>query len=261
MIVVDATVCTKGFPCNFTGDDDMNWQEQLRTQGFAHFPRLTPEPLVRAARAAIEIDLTSNYDPERKTEYDNRSYCPDLKGTPPIMDLISKSPVHDLLDEIFELDNIDWDKGQIAIRRAHNHPEPVPPTPHIDGFSSGVNGLDEGKIYNHTVLVGVFLTPVQREFAGNFTVWPGSHHVYENYFRERGPRAMSERLPTPELGPPVQLLCDVGDVVLAHYELAHSAAVNTGDIDRIAIYFRVWLRSVESDRWHYLTNIWDGWKL
>lgn len=239
----------------------MTWQQQLRTQGFAHFPRLTPEPVIKAALDAIKIDLSSNYDAERQIEYDNQSYCPDLKGTPPIMDLISQSPVHNLLDEIFGIDNIDWDKGQIAIRRAHNYPEPVPPAPHIDGFATGVNGLTEGKIYNHTVLVGFFLTPVHKEFAGNFTVWPGSQDVYENYFRERGPGAMREPVPTPEIGSPVQLICDVGDVVLAHYQLGHSAAVNTADIDRIAIYFRVWLRKMESDRWHYLTNIWDGWKL
>ena len=239
----------------------MEWREQLRTQGYARFSQLTPEPLIKGALDAIEIDLSTNYDPERKTEYDNQSYCPDLRGTPPIMNLISQSPVYNILDEIFEIDNIAWDGGQIAIRRAHNYPEPVPPTPHIDGFASGLNGLDEGKIYNHTVLVGVFLTPVRTEFAGNFTVWPGSHYVYEDYFRERGPGAMREPAPEPEIGPPVQLMCDVGDVVLAHYQLGHSAAVNTADHDRIAIYFRVWLRKLESDRWHYLTNIWDGWKL
>ncbi|HEU0252764.1 MAG TPA: hypothetical protein VFR12_06995 [Pyrinomonadaceae bacterium] len=239
----------------------MNWQEHLRTQGFAQFPGLTPEPLIRAALEAIEMDLSSNYDPERQVEYDNRSYCPDLKGTPPIMNLLSQSPVYNLLDGIFEVDKLGWDGGQIAIRRAHNFPEPVPPTPHLDGFASGTNGLDEGKIYNHTVLVGVFLTSVRSEFAGNFTVWPGSHHVYENYFRKRGPRAMSEPMPASEIGEPVQLMCGVGDVVLAHYQLGHSAAVNTADVDRIAIYFRVWLRAMESNRWHYLTNIWDGWKL
>jgi hypothetical protein len=103
----------------------MNWQEQLRTQGFTQFPCLTPEPLIKAARDAIEIDLASNYDPLRQTEYDNQSYCPELKGTPPVMNLISQSPVYNLLDEIFEIENIDWDGGQIAIRRAHNHPEPV----------------------------------------------------------------------------------------------------------------------------------------
>ena len=239
----------------------MNWKEHLRAQGYAHFVALTPEPLVTAARKAIELDLSSNYEPERQAEYDNQSFCPGLRDSPVIMNLLLESPVQNILDETVGLDKIDWDKGQIAIRQAHNHSTPIAPTPHIDGFASGLNGLDEGKIYNHTVLVGVFLTPVRSAFAGNFTVWPASHFVYESYFRETGKRAMSDPPPTPELGEPVQLMCEVGDVVLAHYQLGHAAAVNTSDADRIAVYFRVWLRGIELDRWHYLTNIWEGWKL
>ena len=239
----------------------MNWQKHLRTKGYAHFRAVTPEALVKSAREAIELDLRSNYEPERQLEYDSRSFSPDLRGTPPIMNLLVESPIYKILDELFGLDQIGWDNGQIAIRRAHNVPHPIPPVAHIDGFASGTNGLDEGKIYNHTVTVGVFLTPTRNAFAGNFTVWPGSHHVYERYFRERGPRSMSEPMPTPEIGEPVQLMCEVGDVVLAHYQLGHNAAVNTSDFDRIAIFFRIWLRAMESNRWHYLTNIWDGWNL
>jgi len=177
------------------------------------------------------------------------------------MNLFLKSPVHNILDETFGIDEIGWDGGQIAIHRAHNHHEPIPPVAHLDGFSTGLNGLDEGKIYNHTILVCVFPTPLKKPFAGNFTVCPASDHVYERYFQERGPRAMSEPMPTLELGEPVQLNCEVGDVVLAHYQLGHSAVVNTSDQDRIAVYFRIWLLRVGSDRWHYLTNIWEGWKL
>ena len=239
----------------------MNWHEHLRTQGYAHFAGLTPEHLVASARKAINLDLRSKHESERQLEYDNQSYCPDLRGTPPIMDLLVESPVQNILDEALGLDKIDWDKGQIAIRRAHNYPEPTSPVPHIDGFSSGGNGLEEGKIYNHTLTVGVFLTPVPNTFAGNFTVWPGSHYVYESYFRERGPPAMSEPPPTLEIGQPIQLICGVGDVVLAHYQLGHAAAVNTADFDRIAVFFRVWLRGIDADRWHFLTNIWEGWKV
>jgi Phytanoyl-CoA dioxygenase (PhyH) len=239
----------------------MNWQRHLRTQGYAHFARLTPDPLTTAACKAIKLDLSLNYNPERQLEYDNQSYCPDLRGTTPIMDLLVKSPVLNILDEAIGLDLLDWDGGQIAIRRAHNYHEPIPPQPHIDGFASGLNGLEEGKIYNHTVLVGVFLTPVIAEWAGNFTVWPGSHDIYQSYFRERGFRAMKEPMPTPTIGEPVQLKCDVGDAVLAHYQLGHTAAVNITDCDRIAVYFRIWLRDVEVDRWKYLTNIWEGWKI
>ena len=239
----------------------MDWRDHLRAYGYAHFPRLVPAPLVAAALAAIGRDLRENYDPLRQLEYDNRSHCPDLLGTPPIMDLLEASPARAILDDAFGAGNVEWDRGQIAIRRAHNHPEPVAPEPHIDGFASGLNGLEGGKIYSLTALVGVFLTPVTRPFAGNYTVWPGSHHVYERYFRARGERAMGEPMPTPELGRPVQLMCGVGDVVLVHYQLGHTAAVNTSDVDRIAVYFRVWLRGLEERRWHHLTNIWDGWNI
>ena len=239
----------------------MIWQEHLRTQGYAQFPALIPEPVVASARRAIELDLITNYEPERQLEYDNQSFCPALRAAPPIMNLILQPSVQKILDDTFGLDQIGWSNGQIAIRRAHNYHTAVPPTAHIDGFSSGLNGLEEGKIYNHTVLLGVFLTPVNREFGGNFTVWPGSHYIYESCFRERGRRAMSEPSPTPELGAPVQLMCGVGDVVLAHYQLGHAAAVNVTDSDRIAVYFRIWLHRMELDRWHYLTNMWEGWNL
>jgi len=239
----------------------MDWRNQLRAHGYAHFPRLVPTSLVAAAREAIKVDLRERYDPQRQLEYDNQSYCPDLRGTPPIMNLLEASPARDLLDEALGLAYVEWDKGQIAIRRAHNHPEPAPPQPHLDGFASGLNGLDGEKIYSLTALIGVFLTPVSQVFAGNYTVWPGSHNLYEQYFRQRGARALGEPMPTLEIGQPVQLLCEVGDVVLVHYQLGHTAAVNTTDNDRIAIYFRIWLRGLEQRRWHYLTNIWDGWKI
>jgi hypothetical protein len=177
------------------------------------------------------------------------------------MDLLLRSPIIEIVDEALGLDNVEWTKGQIAIRRARNFPREIPPEPHIDGFATGLNGLEEGKIYSHTALVGVYLTPTLRPFGGNFTVWPGSHYVYENYFRAQGPRAMGEPMPAPEIGQPVQLMCGVGDVVFCHYQLGHSAAVNTAEIDRIAVYFRIWLRDLGERRWEYLTNIWEGWKI
>jgi len=92
-------------------------------------------------------------------------------------------------------------------------------------------------------------------------VWPGTHHLYERHFRERGPRALLEPPPAVELGAPVQLVCEAGDVVLLHYELAHTAAVNTSDVNRIAVYFRLWLREIDRQRWECLANLWRGWRI
>jgi hypothetical protein len=239
----------------------IEWRNQLRTEGYAHFPGLVPFSLTTAAREAIDYDLRTNYDPARRLEYDNRSYCPGILGTTSVMGLLCNSPCLELIDDALGLANIAWDKGQIAIRRSHNVSEAVPPEPHIDGFASGLNGLEHGRVYNHTALVGIFLSPVERLFAGNFTVWPGSHYAYEDYFQKRGPQAMNEPMPTPQLGKPVQLLCEVGDVVFCHYQLGHTAAVNTADIDRIAVYFRVVLRNMDERRWKCLTNIWEGWRV
>src|SRR4051812_34906085 len=163
------------------------------------------------------------------------------------MDLLIDSPIYDILDGALGTDNIVWDGGQIAIRKAHSQASAVPPDPHLDGFSSGANGLEPGRIYNHTALVGVFLTPVVGEFAGNFTVWPKSHLIFESYFRNRGSRALSEPMPKPAIGSPLQLKCEEGDAVIAHYHLGHTAAVNTSDMDRIAVFFRVSLRNAIAD--------------
>jgi hypothetical protein len=240
------------------------WWENLRTQGYALFPKLVPDPLVSEALKAIDRDLRDHYDPQRQVEYDNQSYCPDLRGAPIITALLRQSPMWEIVNEALGWENIDHDGGQIAIRRAHNCHEAVLPEPHIDGIPTGLNGLTGDTISNFTALVGVFLTTTPRTFAGNFTVWPGSHLVYERYFRERGSGSMREGMPTADPGRPVQLICDAGDAVLCHYQLGHAAAVNTSDVDRVAVYFRIWLceiNNIEGRRWELLTNIWQGWKL
>ena len=59
-----------------------DWRIRLRRDGCAHFRGLYPEPIVAAARVAIDHDLSTNYDPRREVEYDNRSYCPGPSRTP-----------------------------------------------------------------------------------------------------------------------------------------------------------------------------------
>jgi ectoine hydroxylase-related dioxygenase (phytanoyl-CoA dioxygenase family) len=240
---------------------NMDWRTSLINDGFAIFPQLIAPALVDRARIAIDENLRVRFDPARQSEYDHQSYCPDLRGTPPISDLMGKSEMARVLDEALGLSAIAWDGGQIAIRRAHNVDTPEPPRPHIDGFASGKNGLEQGKVYSFTCLAGIFLTETARDFAGNFTVWPGSHRAYEEYFRARGDRALNEPMPELKLGVSRQIHARPGDAILCHYQLAHSAAVNTSDIDRIAVYFRTWLRDLDVHRWHRLTNIWHGWRV
>jgi hypothetical protein len=243
------------------GEDD--WRHRFRRDGYAVFGGLCPQRLVRAARSAIDRDLKTNFDARRQTEYDHQSYCPALLGSRRIMALLLQSGIGAKLDEIIGFARLARDKGQIAIRRAGNAPRPDPPEPHIDGLPTPFNGVPQDVLVsNFTALVGVFLGPVRSEFAGNFTVWPGSHHVLEQHFRDRGPAALISGMPRIPLGEPVQLMAEPGDVVLCHYGLAHAASVNLSPADRYAVYFRLRLRDIsDENRWRFMTHIWDGWLL
>jgi hypothetical protein len=241
-------------------DDD--WQLRLKRDGYAQFRGLCPPALVTAARTAIDADLAANYDPARQIEYDHQSYCPALRQAPVLMALLRESGITAPLDAAIGFDRLGYHHAQIALRRAHNAPTAEPPDPHIDGLYSPHNGVPaDVLVLNFTALVGVYLSPTRQKFAGNFTVWPGSHYVLERHFREHGPDALRDGMPGIPLGDPVQLMTEAGDVVLCHYQMAHTAAVNLSDSDRYAVYFRLWFTDIDERRWDLMTNIWDGWRI
>ena len=244
------------------GPAEADWRGRLRRDGYAQFPNLCPAPLVRAARAAIDQDLATNFDPKCQVEYDHQSYCPALKRAPALMALLTESGIAAKLDQVIGFDRLGYDAAQIALRRAGNAPRPSPPEPHIDGLPTPFNGVPaDVLVSNFTVLVGVFLSPVRSEFAGNFTVWPGSHHCLERHFREHGLETLRNGMPDIPLGQPLQLMVEPGDVVLCHYQLAHAPAANLSTADRYAIYFRLWFKDIDQKRWELMTDIWQGWRI
>jgi hypothetical protein len=91
-----------------------------------------------------------------------------------LLALLTEGGIAAKLDQAIGLDQLAlcFDVAQIALRRAGNAPRPSPPEPHIDGLPTPLNGVPaDVLVRNFTVLVGVFLSPVRSEFAGNFTVW------------------------------------------------------------------------------------------
>jgi hypothetical protein len=134
--------------------------EHLRRNGWALFPAAVPNDLVAAATHAIHADRAHHHDPQRQIEYDNISCCPDLRDRPPISELLTHSPAKAILDHALGWNEIEYYRGQIAIRQAHNTAhntdKPYPPKPHIDGTGTGRNGRAPGSpISNFTALVGV----------------------------------------------------------------------------------------------------------
>ncbi len=112
-------------------------------------------------------------------------------------------------------------------------------------------------------LVGVYLQAVPEEFCGNLVVFPGSHILVAEATRDAstmellrregtpapnvatavcltspsGMPALHEKLPT--ISRPLQIVADVGDVLVAHSSLPHSVAPNVSSAIRYALYFRV----------------------
>jgi hypothetical protein len=239
-----------------------NWQAQLKRDGYALFPKLCPQVLVEAARAAIDQDLAENFEPKRQIEYDHRSYCPGLRSSAPLMALLFDSGIVAKLDAVLGFERLDCNPAQIALRKRGVARRRARLKPHIDGLSTRFNGVPADlPVTNFTALVGVFLSPARSDYAGNFTVWPGSHLVLERYFREHGVEGLRRGMPDIPLGAPVQLMSEPGDVLLCHYQLAHSWAVNLSDTDRYAIYFRLRFKDIAERRFEFMTDIWRGWRI
>ena len=150
--------------------------------------------------------------------------------------------------------------GQIALRFPTRQDPPPQPGGHLDGMYSPHNGVPKGEIHNFTMLVGVVLSDVDAPFSGNFTVWPGTHHVYERYFAEQGPQSLLEGMPKVEVPQPVQTTARAGDVFLVHYQVAHGAAVNVSPHTRYAIYFRLTHVDHDTRKWETMTDIWLDWE-
>lgn len=238
-----------------------NQKQKLYTDGYVKIPGVIPHFMVEEAVRAINHSLGEGIDPAQMMTFRQRSFCPELQRTPVITDLFNKTPALALAESAIGQGKIQPVRGgQIALRFPLLLDPPLPPTPHLDGMHGKYNGVPEGEIRNFTMLVGVALSDVTTDYAGNLTVWPGTHHIYEQYFRERGPQALLEGMPKVDLPEPAQLTARAGDVMLVHYEVSHSAAPNVSPYPRYAIYFR--LKHVDHDTHprEAMTNIWMDWE-
>lgn len=232
---------------------------ELYRRGFVQVPGVVPQVMVDAALRAINHSFGEGMDPALLNKFRSQSYCPELQQQPVITNLYNQSPARDLAaSAVGPLKPVG--SGQIAVRFPSLLDPPEEPRGHLDGMHSPHNGVPKGEIRNFTMLLGVMLSEVKTPFAGNLTVWPGSHQVYEQYFRSRGPEALLDGMPPVDLAPPVQLLAQPGDVVLVHYQVKHGAAPNVSPHPRYAIYFRLSHVDHEQRRREVMQDIWLEWE-
>jgi hypothetical protein len=237
--------------------------EQLYNDGYVTLPGIIPLTKVEQALHAINRSLgEEGIDPARLPQFRAQSYCPELQRAPEIVGLFNDTALHTVAEEAIGAGQFLPVKGaQIALRFPTTPgPEgPRQPTPHLDGMPTSTNGLSEGDIHSFTALIGVFLTDLPRPFMGNFTVWPGSHHQYEAYFRQHTPQLLLKGMPPVELAAPQQFIGKAGDAVFCHYQLGHGIATNISPFIRYAVFFRLTHINHQHTKWETMTDIWQEW--
>jgi Phytanoyl-CoA dioxygenase (PhyH) len=209
-------------------------------QGFVKVEGAVERGRVDACLRAINVDLGHGMAPESMPAFRASSFCPALERTPLFLSLFNETPARTLAESLLGPGMLKpAARAQIALRFPEEG-EPLGPHPHIDGGYSKLNKVPEGEIHHFTMLAMLALSDVGAPFSGNFTVWPGSHHLYAAYFREHGVEAMYRGTPKLEnLPEPKQTEVRAGDLVLCHYELGHGAAPNLSPHVRYAVFFRL----------------------
>jgi hypothetical protein len=230
----------------------------LVRDGYVVLPQAVPRPLVERALAAINQCLGRGLDPRRVDEYRARSFCPELQDDAAITGLLRQSAVWAAAESLLGAGKVKAPRtGQIALSFPTSRPARA--HPHLDGMYTPTNGVPRGEILSFTLLAGVMLSDVAAPSSGNLVVWPGTHALYQDYFRRRGPQSLLEGMPDLPLGEPVPVTGRAGDAVLCHYQLAHAAGPNTSPHVRYAAYFRLEHVDHKRQRWECLTDIWREW--
>jgi hypothetical protein len=236
-------------------------RNELYKNGFVKIPGAISQLMVDRALQAINHSLGEGIDPEQLNIYRSQSYCPEIQGSNAIMDLFHKSPVLDLVGSVINLEEIEPVRhGQIALRFPEAEIIPRSAHPHIDGMYSPNNGVRQGEIYSFTALVCVVLSDLPNENAGNFTVWPGTHLQNAEYFKKHGADTLLNGMPPVEMPEPLQITGKPGDVIIAHYTLAHGVTPNVSPNNRYAIFYRIKHTGITPTTWRQsMEDIWMHW--
>lgn len=240
-------------------------RKNLFEDGYVKVPGVIPRVMLDEVVKSINHSLgEEGMNKENLPILRSQSYCPELQRTPVIANIFNKTPIFDLIDSIIDTTKIDPIHGAQIALRFPRFDDPAPRAhPHIDGMYSPNNGVPEGTIQNFTALVGVLLSDLPNENAGNFTVWPGTHRQYEAYFKEHGAESLLDGMPPIKMPEPIQITGKAGDVIICHYQLAHGIGPNISPHIRYALFFRInhvdvkkdWKAPMEDIWMHYRENM------
>lgn len=232
-------------------------------QGYLKLPAAIPLGHAVSARQAMNHSLghTGLHEAD-PAAHRAAAFCEELKSEPVLIDLFNSSSVRSAAEDLIGSGNMqEVSSAQIALRfPSAPGVDAGGPHGHLDGLGSGTNGMEKG-VYKRgfTMMAVLYLADVPEPYCGNFTVRPGSHRYFQDYFIKNGHDVLSSGMPKVDLAmDPVQVTGQAGDLILTHYLLVHTAAPNISADIRYATIARLRHRSIEKaspdtsyyDIWH-----------
>jgi hypothetical protein len=228
-------------------------KQQLFEQGWVVIPQVVPAEMVRAARYAINSTIESYLDSIQVRAHE-------LKTDERLTNMLMKTDAFSLIESALGKGKVVPSSNvQCALRFPDDDGEDLKRQPHIDSFHPSVDG-NEGSIKPFIAIAGFFLNDIDHDNAGNFMAWPGTHRQFAKYFEKHKPDPeLKFGIPPVELPQPVQIKAKAGDMIFAHYQLAHTAAANLSHTIRYAVYIRMHHADRPKDSLDVLTDIWKYW--
>jgi ectoine hydroxylase-related dioxygenase (phytanoyl-CoA dioxygenase family) len=214
------------------------------------------------ALRAVNAWMGRGMPPEEMEIFGSQSFCPEHRSDPVFVDLLERTPALELVESALGKDAVlRGHRAQIALRFPLPAGSPKrEPEPHLDGIATSTNGVTSGRVHHFAALLALYLEDVEEEWAGNFTVWPGTHTKHAAWFRAHGAESLLEGMPEIDRGAPKQLTARAGDVFFCHYLLGHTAAENHSPRIRYAVFFRLQHRDHAALGYAPMCEPWLGWR-
>lgn len=232
---------------------DLKQKQHLFEQGWVVVPNVVSLAMVEVARDAIKSTIENYLD-------SIQAYAHELKTDDRLTSLLHKTDAFSLLESALGKGKVVPSTNvQCALRFPGHDRENLNPQPHLDSFHPSKDDKP-GSITPFIANTGFFLSDIDDDNSGNFTVWPGTHRLFASYFAEHGADPdLKLGIPPIDLPEPVQIKAKAGDMILAHYQLAHTATANISNSIRYAVYIRMHHADRPKDSLDVLTDIWKYW--